>query len=124
MSLLDLIHKHRAGGREVSEEREESLPAGRVNSLYSHSSLTPAAPRTETERCTEWLLRYVRGRYPKLADVKAAAAGAGFSAETLETALSSADLVTYKSFPRRNAPETERVRTVDDWPDDPPMRCR
>jgi len=76
------------------------------------------------ERCAAWLTQQIRGRYPRLADVKAAAAAAGFSPVIVIAALGGPKFVTYRSFPRRHVGEVERVRTVDDWPDDPPRAGR
>lgn len=128
MNLLDLVRRHRqeSAGRngEQSEQSEGTRPAEGDNSLPSLSSPARTAARPEAERCAEWLLRYVRGRYPKLSDVRAAAATAGFSAAAVGVGLRSADLVVYRSFPRRHIGEVEHVRTVDDWPDDPPVAGR
>ncbi len=126
MNLLDLIHRHRrdASTGEGSEQSEESPARTGDCSLVSLSS-QPAAPvQTEAERCLAWLILYIRGRYPRLADVRAAAAVAGFIRPVVEVALGHPDLVVYRTFPRRNVPQVERVRTVDDWPDDPPLAGR
>jgi len=69
------------------------------------------------------LARFARWRYPRLADVRAAAAAAGFAPDAVTAALGGPEFVTYRSF-RRRAGEVERVRTVDDWPDDPPLSGR
>jgi hypothetical protein len=53
--------------------------------------------------------------------VRAGAATAGFSVAAVEAGLQNLDLVVYRAFPRRNARDVEHVRTVDDWPDDPPL---
>jgi len=126
VNLLELIHRHQidrpAGER--SEEGEGSPSGQGVRSLVSLPSQPPAPVQTDAERCLTWLTRYVRGRYPRLADVRAAARAAGFGAATLDGAIRQADFVVYRTFPRRNAPEIERIRSVDDWPDDPPLAAR
>jgi hypothetical protein len=121
--LLDLIHRHQRGqsSREESEVSEESHAGKGDSSLISLSSQPSALSPTEADRCATWLYRYIRGRYPKLADVRATAATAGFSAAIVEVGLQGPDLMLYRAFPRRNAHAVERVRTVDDWPDDPPL---
>lgn len=126
MNLLDLIHQHRreAVTREESELSEGSRPGSGDSSLSSLDSPLPAPTITDADRCAAWLVRFVHGRYPRLTDVRAAAATAGFSVAAVEAGLQNPDLVVYRAFPRRNALDVERVRTVDDWPDDPPLAKR
>jgi hypothetical protein len=126
VNLLDLIRRHHEVGRagEESEQSEGSLTGQGDSSLVSLSSQPPAAVPTESERCLAWVFRYVRGRYLRLADVQSAACTAGFRRTDVEAALRHRDVIVYRSFPRRNAPEVERVRTVDNWPDDPPLAAR
>ena len=75
-------------------------------------------------RCTAWLERYIKGRYPPLAEVESAAATAGFAAAEVGAALAGPTFVLYKALPRRYVGEVEKVRTIDDWPDDPPLNNR
>lgn len=79
---------------------------------------------SEADRCLAWLIRFVRGRYPRLADVWAAAGGAGFAPAAIEAGLRHSNLIVYRAFPRRHVGEVEHVRTADDRPDDPPLRNR
>lgn len=124
VDLLDLIHRHRQEppAREGSEQSEESHAGRRDSSLSSLTS--QPGPLTEADRCAAWLVRFVRGRYPRLVDVRAAAGTAGYSPAAVEAGLRSPDLVVYRAFPRWKALDVERVRTVDDWPDDPPLSSR
>jgi hypothetical protein len=126
VNLLGLLHRHQraSSAGEESEQSAGSPPGSRDCSLVSLPSQAPTPVQTEGERCLTWLIRNVRGRYPRLVDVRAAATAAGFSRAVVETALAHADVIIYRTFPRRNAPEVERVRTVDDWPDDPPLAAR
>ena len=54
----------------------------------------------------------------------AAAATAGFPAEDVEAALSTSAFVIYTAFPQRRGGDVIKVRTIDDWPDDPPLNNR
>lgn len=120
MNLLDIIREHRHAkheGDEVNEQREDS-------SLISSNASAELPLRSQAERYQYWLTRFIRGRYPKLADVRAAALIAGFSPDTIEAGLNSNEFVKYKAFRRRYVGEVEHVRTVDDWPDDSPLNGR
>ena len=72
----------------------------------------------------EWVANIEDDLAGKLADVRTAATVAGFSADAIEAGLNSPDIVMYKAFRRRYVGEVEHVRTVDDWPDDPPLNGR
>ncbi len=124
MNLLDIIRQNRATADERNETNEQTPGREGLNSSHSFISCPQANARPEAERCLEWLTRFIRGRYPKLADVKAAAFGAGLSVDAIDAGLNSAGIVCYKTFPRRYTGEVEHVRTVDDWPDDPPFNNR
>ena len=132
MNLLDIVRQHRAlavsipamPACEESEKSELTHPArggDGLNSLSSLPSRDVPVTISSLDRCRVWLERYIKGRYPPLAEVKSAAATAGFAAADVAAALVGPTFVLYKAFPRRYVGEVEKIRTIDDWPDDPPL---